>query len=88
MARANEAFALEAGQAATILFGETGRERGHVRPRAFSGIEPSQALGPLLLELLGQFLHGESFQDIFRRGREEGQDGVGAVGLVLFETSP
>lgn len=85
LARVHEPLA---GQAATIILRYTGRHGAHLRAHCLPGVQPGEPLGPFLLQLLGQLLDGQGFEDVFGGSREEGEDGVGAVCLVLFESTP
>lgn len=80
------ALALEAGQAASVILRHAGSDRAQLRG-CFSSVQSRQPLRTLLLQLLRELLDGESLEDVLGRGREQCEDGEGAIRLVLFESA-
>lgn len=78
---------LKAGKTFSIILWQSRGHGAHIRACRLSGIEPCQPLGSLLLQLLGQLLDRESLDNVLCGGRQQREDGVGAIGLVLFEST-
>jgi hypothetical protein len=63
----------------------------HARRRGARNLARShaacQSLGLLLLQLFQHLLYGNGVEDVLSGSREDGQDGEGAIFLVLFEAA-
>jgi hypothetical protein len=80
------ALALEAGALGVVLGRVCHARRRGARNLARS-YTPCQPLRFLFLQLLQHLLHGDGVEDVLGGGREDGEDGKGAVFLVLLEAA-
>ena len=82
----DEAVRLETG-ALCILLGGVGNAWGRGAGELAGADAPGQALCLLLLQLFEDLLDGDGLEDVLGGGREDGEDGEGAVLLVLLEAA-
>lgn len=82
----NIALALKAGTLCVVI-GGFGHARGCCTGNLAGPYAASETLSFLLLQLFEDLFDGNGVEDIFGGGGEDGEDGEGAVFLVLLETA-